>query len=84
MSHSEMNHSGGFGAGLFCFGFGAAVGACIAMFYAPQSGKRTRRQFLRKVEDAQDLALDKGREITERGRELYERGAKFAEHAVGR
>jgi gas vesicle protein len=54
------------------------------MLYAPQSGRRTRRQLLRKAEDAQDLALDKGREIAERGRDLYERGAKFAEHAVGR
>ncbi|MEX2301803.1 MAG: YtxH domain-containing protein [Bryobacterales bacterium] len=79
-----MNKSDQFGAGLFCFAFGAVVGSCIAMLYAPQSGRRTRRKLLRTAEEMQDRAVDKGREISERGRELYERGAKFAEHAVGR
>jgi gas vesicle protein len=79
-----MNNSDRFGTGLFCFAFGAAVGSCIAMLYAPQSGRRTRRKLLRRAEEMQDRALDKGREIGERGREIYERGAKFAEHAVGR
>lgn len=83
MTHSN-GHSNGFGTGLFCFALGATVATCVTMLYAPQSGRRTRRQLLRKAEDAQDLALDKGREIAERGRDLYERGAKFAEHAVGR
>jgi gas vesicle protein len=79
-----MSNSDQFGTGLFCFALGAAVGSCIAMLYAPQSGRRTRRKLLRTAEEMQDRALDKGREIGERGRELYERGAKFAEHAVGR
>lgn len=79
-----MTHNGQLGTGLFCFALGATMATCITMLYAPQSGRRTRRQLLRKAEDAQDLALEKGREIAERGRELYDRGAKFAEHAVSR
>lgn len=78
---TDNNH---LATGLFCFALGAMVGASVTALYTPQSGRRTRRQLLRKAEDAQDRALDKGREIAERGRELYDRGAKFAEHAVSR
>jgi gas vesicle protein len=79
-----MTHNSNMGTGLFCFALGAAVGAGVTALYTPQSGKRMRRQMLRKAEDAQERALDKGHEIAERGRELYERGAKFAEHAISR
>lgn len=82
-----MTHNGNYdkvGTGLFCFALGTIVGAGVAALYTPQSGRRTRRQLLRKAEDAQDLALDKGREIAERGRDLYERGTRFADSAIGR
>lgn len=79
-----MSNNDQFGTGLFCFAVGAAVGSCIAMLYAPQSGRRTRQKLLRTAEEMQDRAVDKGHEIGERGREIYERGAKLAEQAVGR
>jgi gas vesicle protein len=79
-----MTNSHRFGLGFSCFTLGAAVGACVAALYTPQSGRRTRRLLLRKAEDVQDIAADASREIADRGRELYERSTKFAGNAVGR
>ena len=41
---------------------GAAVGASIALLYAPQSGKDTRRLIAKKGEQSKDAILDSGKE----------------------
>ena len=66
------------GMGFSCFALGAAIGACVAAFYTPHTGKRMRRIVRRRAEDAQAQALDAGRHLADRGRDLYERGAKYA------
>lgn len=60
---------------------GAAVGAAIALLFAPASGREARRYISRKAEESRDALVDAGREVLERGREYYERGKKVAEEA---
>jgi gas vesicle protein len=57
---------------------GGAVGAGIALLYAPQSGKETRKLIRRSAEDTRDAIAAKGESITEAGRELYRKGAGIA------
>jgi gas vesicle protein len=61
---------------------GAAVGAAIALLYAPASGQDTRRRIRRSAEDASQAIRESGGEMMERGRELYDRGRKIADEAA--
>lgn len=76
---------------------GAALGATVALLYAPQSGDRTRRLIARKARDGRDVLadrgsdlLDKGREILadrssdllDKGRDLYKQGRRVADEAA--
>ncbi len=74
------------------FLIGAALGAGVALLYAPKSGKETRRYLARKTGEAREALaetgeqiLEKGRqlgeEIAERGREIYRKGVALAEDA---
>lgn len=67
------------------FLIGIGVGAVVALLYAPQKGKDTRRLITRRAEEARDFISEHGNEIYERGREivdeasdLVERGRKLA------
>ena len=60
---------------------GAAVGAAVALLYAPQPGRATRRYIRRKAGQGREALSDAGKEILDRGREYYERGRQFAEQA---
>ncbi len=60
---------------------GAAIGAAVALLYAPQSGERTRRMIARKAEEGRDVMADAGRDLMDQGRELYERGRRVADEA---
>ncbi len=60
---------------------GAAVGAAIALLFAPASGRETREYLSRKTGQGRDALADAGRELLERGREYYEKGRKLAEEA---
>jgi len=61
----------------FCAG--AAVGAGVALLYAPQSGEKTRGFLLKKAEEARDKVVEAGEELAEKGRILYAKGAKAVE-----
>jgi gas vesicle protein len=61
---------------------GAAVGATVALLYAPQSGDRTRRVIGRKVAEGRDAVADSGRDLMDKGRDLYEKGRRVAEDAA--
>lgn len=60
---------------------GAAIGAAIALLYAPESGHTTRRRIGRKFEEHRDRLSESGREILDRGKEYVERGRKLADEA---
>lgn len=77
---------------LFWFLIGAVVGAGVALLYAPQSGRETRRYIARKTGEAREALaetgeqiLERGRElgeeIAERGRQIYRKGVEIAEDA---
>ena len=64
------------------FVLGAAVGAAVALLYAPQSGDRTRRILSRKAKESREALSDSGRELLDRGRDLYDRGRRVADDAA--
>jgi len=61
---------------------GAAIGATIALLYAPASGKETRKRIVKKTEAGRSALAESGKDVIERGREMYERGRKLADEAA--
>ena len=61
---------------------GAAIGAAIALLYAPASGEETRTKLLEKANEGRDLLGDRGRDLMDRGRELYSKGKGMADEAA--
>jgi gas vesicle protein len=61
---------------------GAAVGAGIALLYAPRTGKDARRYIRRKAEYARHRLADTSEDLVEKGRDLYKRGAEVATEAA--
>lgn len=61
---------------------GAAIGAAVALLYAPASGEETRRKIARRAEDSAEVLSEKGQEMVDRGRELYDQGRKMADEAA--
>ena len=60
---------------------GSAVGAAVALLYAPQSGRQSRKFIRRKTEDGQEAFAEISKDVLDRGREYYEKGRKIAEEA---
>ena len=69
------------GSKLVWFLTGAAIGAAIALLYAPQSGRDTRRYIRKKTDEGREALADTGKDILERGRGVYDKGRKIAEEA---
>lgn len=67
---------------LVWFVAGAAIGAAVALLYAPQSGEETRTYLGKKAKDSRDALADSSKEMMDRGRELYERGRRMADEAA--
>jgi gas vesicle protein len=67
---------------LIWFLTGAALGAAVALLYAPQSGDKTRRLIGKKARAGGDVITDGGRDLMEKGRDLYEQGRKVADEAA--
>ncbi len=61
---------------------GAAIGATVALLYAPQSGRETRRIVRRKAREGSEALSEHGRDLYEKGRDLYEKGLKVADEAA--
>lgn len=70
------------GAKVVWFMAGIAIGATIALLYAPASGEVTRRKIARKTEQGRAALADSGREMLDRGREMYEKGRRLADDAA--
>lgn len=68
MSENNSNHVGGY---LAAFTLGAAIGAGIALLYAPRSGEQTRKLLVKKGEEL----CDKAEETLEDAKEFI-RGKK--------
>lgn len=61
---------------------GAALGAAIALLYAPASGQETRQKIGKKTEEGREALTGSGKEIIDRGRDLYGKGRKIADEAA--
>ena len=61
---------------------GAAIGAAIALLYAPQTGRDTRRLIGKKARQGREAIADAGQDLAEKGRELYEKGRRVADDAA--
>ncbi len=51
---------------------GAAIGAGVALLYAPKSGKDTRKFIRRRAEAARDAIADAGESVVDAGRNAYD------------
>lgn len=60
---------------------GAAIGAAIALLYAPQSGHETRRLIGDRANKGREKLAESSRDIVDKGKELYERGRQMADEA---
>ena len=61
---------------------GIAIGATVALLYAPASGEQTRRKIAKKTQQGREAMADSGRDMLERGKDMYERGRKLADEAA--
>lgn len=67
---------------LVWFVAGAAIGATIALLYAPQTGRDTRRYLGKKAKVHSETVADAGRDLMDKGRDLYEKGKRVADDAA--
>jgi gas vesicle protein len=61
---------------------GAAVGAAIALLYAPRSGRDTRKLLSKTGRAGKEAVTETSRELVETGRDLYDRGCQLVEDAA--
>ncbi|MFQ5881037.1 MAG: YtxH domain-containing protein [Candidatus Methylomirabilales bacterium] len=71
-----MSDDRGFGGAALVLAFllGGALGACTALLYAPESGRRTRVRIRRLTEDLQERAVNTAEEVRDRVEEALEQG----------
>jgi gas vesicle protein len=61
---------------------GAAVGATLALLFAPATGEETRRRIRRSAVRGKDRLADASQDLMDRGRDLYEKGRDMADDAA--
>ncbi len=64
------------------FVIGAAVGAGIALLYAPKTGKDTRRYIRKTAGNARDTLVETSEQIVDRGRDIYKKSTEVANDAA--
>jgi gas vesicle protein len=61
---------------------GVAMGATIALLFAPASGEQTRRAIGRQASRGRESLADAGRDALELGKEYMEKGRHLADEAA--
>jgi gas vesicle protein len=67
---------------LMWFLAGAAIGAAVALLFAPKTGEELRRLIGERAGQGRDYLVETGRDVYAKGRELYEKGRGLAEDAA--
>jgi gas vesicle protein len=67
---------------LMWFLAGAAVGAAVALLFAPKTGEELRALIGEKAGQGRDYLVETGRDVYAKGKELYEKGRGLAEEAA--
>jgi gas vesicle protein len=57
---------------------GVGIGAGLALLFAPQSGKETRKYLARRAEDGKEYMTSMGREIRKQAEDAVGRGKDLA------
>jgi gas vesicle protein len=70
------------GMHLVWFTAGAAIGATIALLYAPQTGKETRRLLGKKTRESREAIADAGEDIADKAKDLFDKGRQMADDAA--
>jgi len=70
------------GNGALWFVAGAAVGATVALLFAPEAGVKTRRRLAKHAQRGSRALSDSSRDLYDRGRDVYDRGREIAEEAA--
>jgi gas vesicle protein len=70
------------GAGIAWFLTGAAIGAALAMLYAPKSGKDTRQYLSEKTREGRESIGETGKSFVEASKEIFERGRQLVDDAA--
>ncbi|MGA3202814.1 MAG: YtxH domain-containing protein [Bryobacteraceae bacterium] len=70
------------GINLVWFTAGAAIGATIALLYAPQTGKETRRYLNKKTREGRDVLSDAGGDLADKAKDMFEKGRRMADDAA--
>ena len=63
---------------------GAAVGAAVALLYAPQSGKKTRELIGRRAGEGKDYLVDRSKELREQAEDYVEKGKDLVSQQLDR
>jgi len=61
---------------------GAAIGATVALMFAPQSGRETRQLIGRRANEGCDALTGAGNDIAGKSKELYDKGKRIADEAA--
>ena len=64
------------------FVVGAAIGAAVALLYAPKPGRETRDLLSRKTDEGREALASTRTELLDRGKDLYDRGRAIADDAA--
>jgi gas vesicle protein len=81
LRHQHEDSGSGFVVGLLC---GTALGAAIALMFAPKAGADLREALYDSADDIKKKAFDmvaKGREAVDRGRQAFESARESATEA---
>ncbi len=61
---------------------GAAIGAGVALLYAPKTGKETRRFLRKKADRARETLEQTGEDLMDAGKDVYRKGVDAATGAA--
>ncbi len=61
---------------------GVAIGAAVAMLYAPRRGSDTRQYLAGKAHEGRDAVTETTQDIVEAGKEMFERGRQLVQDAA--
>jgi gas vesicle protein len=68
------------GAGVaLAFILGGVLGGCLAMLFAPESGRRTRERLRDLAADVRDRTVDLSEDLRDKAEEALERGKELIE-----
>lgn len=70
------------GMHLLWFTAGAAIGATIALLYAPQPGKDTRRYIGDRTRAGREAIVDASGDVADKARDLFDKGRHMADEAA--